>query len=78
MKLLVITIQGLLITTNFYNNFVPDKMMGEWADAPMMFKLIETPQSGACGVTHTSKEARRNSLTLNLDLKQYRVFNLVR
>ena len=54
--------QGLLITTNFYNNMVPSKMMGEFMDAPMMFKLIETKQSGACGVTHTSKEVRSNTI----------------
>ena len=54
--------QGFLITTNFYNNMVPSKMMGEFMDAPMMFKLIETKQSGACGVTHTSKEVRSNTI----------------
>ena len=52
--------QGLLITTNFYNNMIPDKMLGEWTDAPMKFKVIETPQTGACGITHTSKEGRNS------------------
>ena len=50
--------KGLLITTNFYNNMIPDKMLGEWIDAPGGFKLIQSPQAGACGITHTSKEGR--------------------